>query len=272
MVSYLGRKKLFDQDISLVLKKSAFMDSFLAARKVSVDSARVNLYPKGDSLERVRRALEDALGRAGVTVLTETSLDAFDAETGTARGSGAEIGFGRVIFGTDIRETERILTGGTTIAERTHVLPEIFHCFVVPAEGVVAPYYVVDYDTGHLSSRITNFLNYMGCVDDEGYGVVCVEEPVDLNDAHWSDPEAHIDRIFSEARETGAVSAESYRKAKSFRVPATYKFPLVGIEAAVETFFERMDARFGDKIVLPDPYALTRKEAIDDLRRLGILS
>ena len=99
---------VFLSTVSLNLKKSPFMDAMLAAKKVSVDSARVNLYPKGDSLERVRRALEDSLDRAGVTVLTETSLDAFDAETGTARGSGAEIGFGRVIFGTDIRETERI--------------------------------------------------------------------------------------------------------------------------------------------------------------------
>ena len=272
MVSYLGRKKLFDQEVSLDLKQSAFLDAFLAARKVTVDAARINLYPKGDSLERVRRALEDALDQVGVTLLTETSLDAFDAKSGTARGEGIEIGFGQVIFGTDIRETERILTGGTTIAERTHVLPEIFHCFVVPADSVVSPYYIVDYDTDHLSSRITNFLNYMGCVDDNGYGVICVEEPVDLNDTHWTDPEAHIDRIFSEARETGAVTAESYQKARSFRVPATYKFPLVGYEAAVETFFERMEHLFGDRIVLPDPYALTRKEAIDHLRSLGILS
>jgi hypothetical protein len=272
MVSFLGRKKFFDQDLSLNLKKSPFMDAFLAARKVSVDSTRVNLYPKGDSLERVRRALEKALEQAGVTVLTETSLTEFDEKTGRARGKGADIGFGRIVFGTDIRETERILTGGMSIAEMTHVLPEIFHCFVVPADSVVKPYYVVDYDTDHLSTRITNFLNYMGCVDDDGFGVICVEEPVDMDDAHWRDPEAHIGRIFDEARETGAVSAEGYRKAKSFRVPATYKFPLVGIETVVDAFFDAMRARFGDRIVLPDPYALTRKEAIDDLRNLGVIA
>ena len=271
MVSFLGRKKLFDQEMSLDLKQSPFMDAFLAAKKVSVDGSRVNLYPKGDSLERVRVALEDALDREGVTVMVDTTLVGFKDARGIAETSEGEITFGKVIFGTDIRESERILTGGDTISRCTHVLPEIFHCFVVPASTVAAPYYVVDYDTDHLSSRITNFLNYMGCVGVDGYGVICVEEPIDKDGARWNDPEAELDRIFEEARETGAVSANTYRQAKSFRIPATYKFPLVGIESAVDAFVEQMAERFGDTIVLPDAYALTRKEAIDDLRRLGIL-
>ena len=111
----------------------------------------------------------------------------------------------------------------------------------------------------------------MGCVDDDGNGVICVEEPVDMHGARWNDPKAEIDRIFGEARETGAVTAKSYQKAKSFRVPSTYKFPLVGIENAVDQFIGEVHAAFDGDIVLPDPYALTRKEAINDLRGLGIL-
>ncbi|NNE81318.1 MAG: NAD(P)-binding protein [Silicimonas sp.] len=271
MVSFLGRKKFFDQELSLDLKQSPFMDAFLAAKKVSVDGSRVNLYPKGDSLERVRNALEDALQREGVTVMVEATLAGFDDARGVAETSAGEISYGRVVFGTDIRESERILTGGSTIADCTHVLPEIFHCFVVPADTVAAPYYVVDYDPDHLTSRITNFLNYMGCVGDDGYGVICVEEPIEKDDARWNDPEAELGRIFAEACETGTVSAKNYRQAKSFRIPATYKFPLVGIEGAVDAFSDQMMARFGESIVLPDAYALTRKEAINDLRTLGIL-
>lgn len=270
MITFVGRKKLFDQDLSMDLKRSPMLDGMLAARKVAVGEARSNLYPKGASLEVVRVALEEALERAGVRVLTETRLEDFEP-SGVARGNGTEVHFGRVFFGTDIREAEGILTGGASIAERTHILPEIFHCFVVPVESVARPYYVVDYDTDHRSSRITHFLHYMGCVDDTGHGVICVEEPVDKGDARWEDPEAGLERIFAEAGETGAVRADSYRKAKSFRVPATYKVPLVGIETRVEDFLAGVRGRFGDRVVIPDPFVLTRKEALDDLRQIGVL-
>ena len=272
MVSFLGRKKFFDQDTSVNLKKSPLLDGFLAAKKVSVGEERANLYPRGSSLETVRRALEDALEKAGVTVFTETTLSEFDGAAGIARGEGIEIEFGRVFFGTDIRDSEKILTGGRTIADNTHALPEIFHCFVVPADSVADPYYVVDYDPDHLTSRITSFCNYMGCVDDEGNGVICAEEPVDMDDARWNDPEAKLDQIFDEVRATGTVRAERYLKAKSFRIPVTYKFPLVGIDTSIDRFFDAMNDRFGDRIILPDPYGLTRKEAINDQRKLGLLA
>jgi len=272
MVSYLGRKKLFDQDTSVNLKKSPILDGILAAKKVSVGEDRSNLYPRGSSLETVRRALEEALEREDVTVFTETTLSEFDGATGTARGDGIEIGFGRLFFGTDVRDSEKILTGGQTIANKTHALPEIFHCFVVPANTVANPYYVVDYDTEHLSSRITSFCNYMGCVDEAGNGVICVEEPADIDGDRWSDPEAKLDQIFDEVRATKTISAERYLKAKSFKIPVTYRFPLVGIDAAVDHFFDAMNARFGDRIILPDAYGLTRKEAINDLRALGLLA
>ncbi|MGI9390299.1 MAG: hypothetical protein ACR2O1_09605, partial [Boseongicola sp.] len=272
MVSYLGRKKFFDQETSVNLKKSPLLDGLLAAKKMSVGESRANLYPRGSSLETVRRALEVALEREGVTVFSETTLSEFDGKAGIARGDGIEIGFGRVFFGTDVRDSENILTGGRTISDKTHALPEIFHCFVVPAESVAKPYYVVDYDPDHLTSRITSFCNYMGCVDDEGNGVICAEEPVDVGDDRWNDPAGATDRIFEEAKATGTVQTEGYLKAKSFKIPVTYKFPLVGIDGPIDQFFGAMNARFGDRIILPDPYGLTRKEAIDDLRKLGLLA
>ncbi len=258
-VSFLGRKKLFDQETSVELKKAPLLDGILAASKASVPEERANLYPRGSSLETVRVALEKALEREGVTVFTDTVLNKFDAKKKVAAGDGFEAGFDTLYFGVDIRESQRILTGQATIAEKTHILPEIFHCFVVPADSVAKPYYVVDYDPEHASSRITNFCNYMGCVDKNGYGVICVEEPVSMGDARWENAEANLDQIFAEVQETGTVTANSYQKAKSFKIPATYKFPLVGIDGPVDQFFNDVNERFGDNLVLPDPYALTRK-------------
>lgn len=271
MVTYLGRKKFFGQDLSLDLKKSPALDALLAAQKVTVGEPRANLYPRGSSLETVRVALEEALDRAGVTVFTEMVLTDFDVPSGVARGDGVEIEFDWVFFGTDIRATETLLTGGKSIDERTHVVPEIFHCYVVPAESVARPYYVVDYDPAHVSTRITNFCNYMGCVDDQGLGVICVEEPVEVGSERWNDPGAAADDIYIEALETGSVAAETYLKTKSFKVPVTYKIPLVGIEDRVDAFRDQVSQECGDRAIIPDAYGLTRKSAIDDLRTLGMI-
>ena len=272
LVTFLGRKKLLDQNLSLDLKKSQFMDDILAARKAFVGEERANLYPRNSSLETVRVAMERALETVGVQVFTNTELTKFDHERRSASNNTLEINFGTIFFGIDIREAERVLAGDNKIAERTHILPEIFHCFVVRKQEVSDAYYVVNYEPNHKSSRITHFCNYMKGGADPDLGVVCVEEPVELDGDRWSNPEAGLDAIFSEARETGAITAESYYKAKSFRVPATYKVPLKGIEEAVEGFRATMAERYGTHLVIPDAFGLTRKAAINELRALSILT
>lgn len=157
MVTFLGRKKFFHQELTIDLKKSPMLDGILAAKKATVREERSNLYPKGSSLETARVALEKALKLAGVQVYTNTILNSFDAGSGVALGETVEIGFDQLFFGTDIRDSERLLTGGTSISESTYVLPEIFHCYVVPVSTVAAPFYIVDYDPTQVATRITNF-------------------------------------------------------------------------------------------------------------------
>ena len=270
-VSFCGRKLLFDQDVSLNLKKASIIDDLLAAQKVGVTEDRFNLYPKGATLEKVRLAMISALEREGVEIRLETSIKDIDIDSKIMTLSTGKLKFDNIFLGCDIRDSEKLMLGKETISEYTHVLPEIFHCFVVEKKLVDPSYYIVNYDLNHVSTRITNFCNYMKGSDDDKHGVICIEQAIDRGSKEWNEPAKDQLRVFEEAREVGNISCDTFLKAKSFRIPSTYKVPLNGLENKVESFLTEIEARYGENIIIPSAYTLTRQETMDDLRKLEII-
>ena len=272
MATFVGRKLLFDQDMSVDLKQSTLLDGLLAAQKKAVTETRYNLYPRGSNLETVRAAMERAVVDAGVEVVLECGDIKIDVANHQCHHGAGTIKYGRAFFGCDPRDAEKILFGTDTLLQQTHMLPEIFHCFTVPGDSLDPSYYLVDYDPAHRSTRMTNFSNYMTAYDDEGYGVFCVEEPIDAGSAEWDRPDLNQDQIFREAQEAGNTSSDHYKSAKSFRIPVTYRVPLVGFEKAADDLGQRTAAAGGGSLVIPNPMSLTRKETLDDLRALNMLA
>ncbi|RED18279.1 NAD(P)/FAD-dependent oxidoreductase [Pontivivens insulae] len=268
---FMGRKVLFDGELSAKLKASPLLDDILAAPKAAAGEVRYNLYPKGESLEVVRVKLEEKLREIGVEIMLETAVEQFDGSRRVAKIGNLDLQFGRVFLGPDLKDCERIILGTDRVAQKTDVLAEIFHCYSVPADSIYETYYTVDYDLGHLSSRYTNFSHYMGSALKDGLGVFCVEQPVLTDSAYWAEPEQVHDRIFAEAQAVGNVSCDTFVEAKSFRVPATYKVPRLGIDDAIASVRDSFADAFGDWMMIPDPFTLTRKQTIDDLRGIGVL-
>ena len=167
MTTFNGRKLLFDNDLSLDLKQSTFLDSVLAAKKNDVqnaklDSDRFNFYPTKQGLEAVRAAMINALKRVHVTIVTETSIEGLDISNNKAYLSGNNvISFDKVFLGCDVRDSEKLLFKEDTLTQKTHPGAEIMHCFEVNNADVDEAYYMVDYDLSHKTSRVTNFCNYM---------------------------------------------------------------------------------------------------------------
>ena len=49
-------------------------------------------------------------------------------------------------------------------------------------------------------------------------------------------------------------------------IPSTYKVPLVGFEQLVKTLIVDIQENSNGNVIIPDPFFLTRKNAIDSLR------
>ncbi|MEM7471490.1 MAG: NAD(P)-binding protein [Pseudomonadota bacterium] len=272
MTTFVGRKLLFDQDISVDLKTSPMLDNLLAAQKKSVGEERLNLYPKGSNLETVRAALEQAVRQVGVEVVTSCGDIDVDMAAHSCGYDGGTSSYDRAFFGCDAREAEQLLFGTDALLQKTHMLPEIFHCFCVPGDALDPAYYLVDYDPEHKSTRMTNFSNYMTAYDEDGYGVFCIEQAIDKGSAQWDAPETDKDVVFKEAQEAGNITCDTYKSAKSFRIPVTYKVPLTGFDDACVGLSERLHSSSGGSVIVPNPMSLTRKETLDDLRALGLLA
>lgn len=268
---FLGRKVFFEEELSAALKKSPPLDDILAAPKASSGETRYNLYPKGQNLEVVRQKLEKRLIALGVTILKETELASWDHETKTVHLNTCSLKANKLFLGPDLKDCESLFFGTRKVSDKTHVLAEIFHCFTVPIEDVHSSYYVVDYDLNHLSTRMTNFCHYTGSAKKDGIGIFCVEQPVLTDSDAWNNPDSLHDRIFQEAREVGNVTCDNYIEARSFRVPATYKIPFIGIDEAISSVKTEFETQLSDWVTIPDAFTLTRKETIDDLRQLGLL-
>ena len=277
MTTFCGRKLLYDNELSLDLKSSPFLDNMLAAQKANVqkaklDTDRFNLYPSKTGLESVRQGMEEALKRAGVSILLETEITSIDSKDNNVRlSNGKEIIFDKVFLGCDVRESEKLLFQESSLQNKTHPVAEVMHCYEVPLENVDKAFYLVDYDQNHKSSRMTNFCNYMASSRDNDRGVVLVEQPISRESEQWNNPSLDQDTVYKEILETGNLKNDKLFNSKSFKIPVTYKAPLVGFEDALKTFNDKINLSWGDRAVCPSGTSLTRKETLDDLRGLGIL-
>ncbi len=70
--------------------------------------------------------------------------------------------------------------------------------------------------------------------------------------------------------EAGNVDCDTYKSAKSFRIPVTYRVPLKGFELAADDLAAGAPKVGGDSLVVPNPKSLTRKEILDDLCPLNL--
>jgi hypothetical protein len=271
LVTFTGRKLLFDDEISRQLKQSELLDKFIAAQKVTVGEPVFNLYPRGRNLDAVRVALEESLQRIGVSVKTEVKITSFTRDGSEAvLSNGAKVGFNSILFGGHIIDAEKTIYGAGEITQSIIELPEVFHFFLIPTQNVHSSYYVMDYDLAHKTTRVTNFCNYMGCIDEEGFGVICAEQPIARDSAQWENPQIDQKTIFNEMQQAGLASGP-VKKSISIKVPSTYKLPKQGYASAVSSFRQRVLNDYGASFVIPDAFGLTRKSGLDSLRELKIL-
>jgi hypothetical protein len=270
-VPFLGRKALFPPEISIDLKRSPMLDEILAAPKVSSNEVRYNLYPMNQNLEVVRKGLESSLTKSGVEIYSNRSITSSEIHAGSFEFGAECVDFEQVFAGLDVSDAETALLGTADLGRKIFHLPEIFHCFEVPMEELCPSFYLVDYEHSHVCTRFTNFCHYMGSAVDGSKGVFCAEQPTEIGSDAWENPESFQKQAFNEAYECKNVTSRSYSKARSFKVPSTYKVPLLGYEEAVTKFRQEIGQKFGSRITIPDAGTLTRKQALDDLAKLGIL-
>jgi protoporphyrinogen oxidase len=265
LVSFTGRKKLFDQEKSMKLKENKFFDEILAAKKKYVGEPRYNLYPKSGNLEDIRLAIEEALISNNVEIILNQEIENIDLkENNIILANNRSINFDNIVFADNIAKTEAAFKKSKKISEKTFALPQVFYFMEVDKKQLPKFNYIMNYDLSHISSRFTNFGNYASPFD-RNTGIVCAEVPTKINSEIWNNKDSYVSKIIAELNEVynNDINVLSII---SVRIKSTYKIPLVGYENEVNNLINEIkNKNYNNNVIVPDPYILTRKHAIDSL-------
>ena len=268
-----GRRLLLQDAISKRLKSIPEIDRFLAAQKISVGEKVYNLYPKGSNLEVVRQGFYDTLISLGVDIRLQQEIAGLDVKNAIVKLKNGETLSAEVIFcGLDIRRLEQLTLNSNNLAERSYMVPEIFHIFEVSLSQIkTSNYYMVNYDNNHVGTRTTIFANYMQNDKINKTGLICVEQPTKIGSKFWNKPDLVKQQLINELVQTDIISSSKISDYVSFKVPVTYKLALNGFENEYEIFHKGLKLK-SDRFLIPNCLTLTRKQGLDDLRSMGVLN
>ena len=126
MISFCGRKLLFDNELSINLKESPFLDNILAAQKLkifdsNIDNRRFNLYPSSSGMEEVRLGMIESLRRQGVKIFINCQIDILNSKDRSVKlSNGENLKFDQMFLGCDVRESEKILFKSNQLEKNTY--------------------------------------------------------------------------------------------------------------------------------------------------------
>lgn len=265
LVTFTGRKKLFDQEKSMKLKEDEFYDQILAAKKKYVGEPRYNLYPKSGNLEDVRLAIEDALISNNVEIILNQEIKSIDLKKNKViLPDSRSIDFDKIVFADNIQKTEIDFKKSNKISEKTFYLPQVLYFMEVDKKQLPEFNYVMNYELSHISSRFTNFGNYLSPFNKDT-GIICAEVPTKIDSEIWKNKDDYVSKVTTELNE---VYNKDINVLSTISVPikSTYKIPLVGYEKEVNNLIKELKSKnYNNNVIVPDPFILTRKQAIDSI-------
>lgn len=264
IVSFCGRKVLFDNDLSIKLKKDTEVDNILAAKKQDVDVDKYNLYPISTNNEDIRMSMAESLTRLNIDTYLGVNIVKINKEKKTLTlSNNLSISFNKILLADNIQNSENYFYQTNRIEKNIYNLPEIFFIFEIEKDSFVGKNYVVNYDLNHISTRITNFSNYSNLGMDKD--VICVEVPTKKDWDLWIHPESFTQKIKNELNSLNSEEIKFY-DSKAFKINSTYKVPLKNYEKKVDNFYQLV--KNDDIFIVPDHRYLTRKNGIDTILRL----
>ncbi len=230
-----------------------------------------NFYPAQRGMRGFCDAAERYLVDAGVALCLGTRIDSvsIQGESVVSRFSnGTERAFDRVIWSADLGLLSALLFGANSLADLQHNVPMVLYYFVLP-ENQVGPYtYLHDFSPEHLTFRISAAGRYGRQVKPDGTTYVCCEATTELDSPLWTDPQAHAEEVWREAKDLGAVFGVRPEAMHVLKTPVSYRVGKPGYGHVVEELAKSI-AALCPRILVDAQGAFYRNDILRDLRRLA---
>lgn len=242
----VARPKLgTDADMAALKQEDAFWDDRLGvtldhndARFAGRSATKRFGYPKAGALRAFCTAATARLRELGVTVLTETRVEALEhgADAVVLRTSGGDLQAGRAFWTLPDHGLLGLLGLDTEIDLRASAMPVgcAFYAFEVHADDILGPDYLHDFSDRRLPYRYNSCGLYSGQVRADGTTFVMAEvpgHPARLGDLMTPETER---KVWDGLLDVGFVRAGTEPTAQGrWQYPVAFTLPKVGWEGPV---------------------------------------
>ena len=272
LVTFFGRKLLFNNEHSLYLKKSEILDEALAAEKVSISHGTFNLYPKHKTLGYFKDNLVRYLNELGIEVLSDSEVSKVEKLKNRynvlvkKENEGIEVSASEIYFSGTIESTENILLKRDEISKYIKPVSQVFYLATL-SESQNLPFYTMNYSNDSIA-RVTYFHDYAQAINTEE-PIICIEVPTEIGSSIWKDPESHFKILENELEKMGFLNIKAYKPVK---IKSTYRALLKGYEDSLSTLMGDVEKAYGSNIHILTPHILTRACIMNELMDKGIIN
>jgi hypothetical protein len=277
-VVLFDRVNMFDQQLSLFLKKIPEIDQVLATHSVEdpmrfyPEAKKVyphrNFYPRGGTNNFCIRAKE-YLERIGVEIHLGTKIMQFDNNT-VQLDSGLSISCKKLFWTLELEKAEKLLLGSSEIESYIHPVPMLVVYFEVLEKDIAEYTYLHDHSDDTAVFRFSSIGKYSK-QNIDGYSYICCEVPTRLESEYWKNPDLFIEQFWQEAKLLQIVNSNAeYADYKILKAPVTFKLPKIGFSAMEQQVRNKL-SQFDTLILTDSSYFSTQdiaKVIHDELQEL----
>lgn len=270
-VTSLHRLKFLDDEAMVELKKDAWLDTVLAARRQSMGKIDdlVSIYPyTGEAMRGwCDRAVPWLEARGGVIHLGEK----VEAIKNTAR--GVEITTDKQTIAADhiiwSNDNLNALAGALGMADfdarpYQHGTPMLFATMVTQADKIKDFTYIQNFNLDGRTYRTASSGLFSNQVTDDGRSFITSECPVVIGSEAWNDPEAQVQKIWQEVMDLGVVAKDATLvDHEIIAIPSTFKPAKIGYKDQIARLYDEVPKR-SSRVLLRDPLLFFRRQVYLD--------
>jgi len=226
-------------------------------------------YPASGGMGEFSRQAQKGLEERGVDIHLETKINSLTSNAKSVKidcGDQGEFSADRMIWTAGPSTLAAITSAPNDIDAHIQGVPMVLVYFDMEKANSPTRHYVHDFDPEHLVFRVSSPTQWAPHVSPEGRAYLCCEITTTTDSQVWNDTEAHLDRIWDEAKALGMAKGKRPQNFKVMKTPVSYKLPLAGYEASMiplKTWLSHQP-----HIEMSDPFTFAKQKIVREVDAL----
>lgn len=271
----MGRLKFLDDPEMLELKKDAWLDNVLAARRKSMGKVDdlVSIYPSDGRAMRgwcekaklwlEAKGVKVELGVKISKIIETDDYVSVETDHGTYEAE-------HIIWSNDTTDALASALGiESNVDGKQHGTPMLFATLLTHEDKIRDFTYLQNFDPDQITYRSAASGRFSHQRRDDGVSFVTCECPAEIGGSRWNDPEGTALGVWEEIKRLGVVEKDAELVDFDMkRIPTTFKLAKLGYNSAFKDLSSEV-SRKHDRVILRDVVPFFRRDIYLDSKHLS---